>query len=454
LGEGPLTSAFVPVFTDHLSRGDRPGAEKFFQTFFTSLFTLLSVLVAAGIFLAPQITQLMAWGFKGDPDKFDLTVRLTRIMFPFLLFVCLAAVTSGALNSLGHFFVPSLAPSMLSVAEIAFVLVLMRWWKYPLQGLAVSAVIGGILHFGLLVPLMYKEKIPPRWRWEPGHPEVRRVGLALIPAVWGLSLDQVNAFVDTVCASFLVDGSVTALYNSNRLMQFPLALFGVAMSTAALPSLSQCAARQDWEEMKGTLNLALRLIIVTILPAAIGLVVLGKPIVQLLFEHGRFTHQETLLTNAALAAYCFGLPAFAGVKVLVSAFYSLKDVRTPVRVASYCLLVNIAGNLALMRPWGVGGLAFATTLSSTVNAFALFFLLRKRLGLLGGRRMFRTFLLSLGASAAVVLAAAGIIHGFNGPLIARVLGAVLVAVPLYLFLIKSLKMEEYGHLVGLFKRKK
>jgi putative peptidoglycan lipid II flippase len=453
LGEGSLTAAFVPVFSDHLSHGRRDRARECFHVLFTALTALLVVLVVLGLFFAPALTHLVAWGFKSDPEKFALTVDLTRTMFPFLLFVCLAALSSGALNALGRFFVPSVAPAMLSVAEIGFVLLLASRFQNALYGLAVSAVVGGALHFGLLLPLLRKEDLWPRWRWEPSHPDLKRVALALLPAVWGMSMDQINAFVDTICASFLVEGSVTALYNSNRLMQFPLALFGIATSTAALPALAHHAARNDHVAMKDTLNLSLRLILFTILPAMAGLILLGVPVTELLFEHGRFTHRETLLTVSALAAYCLGLPAYAGVKVLASAFYSMKDTRTPVRVATWCLLINMAGNVTLMWKWGVGGLAISTTLAATANAAFLMHLLRKRIGLLGGRRLLKTLLQSAAALVPMVLAAGGIVYGLGGSLLWRVPLGVVAGALTYAACARAMGMDEWRHAWDMLRRK-
>lgn len=452
LGEGPLTAAFVPLFTHRLETGEGGEARRFFQTLFSTLGLLLTGLVILGIVFAPQLVGVVAWGFRTDPEKFDLTVRLTRVMFPFVLFVCLAAVSSGALNALGHFFVPALAPAMLSVAEIAFIFFLFKLWTNPLDGLAVSALVGGVLHFAVLLPLLHREKMPLRWHWEPRHPEVRRVGLALLPAVWGLSVDQISAFIDTLCASFLMEGSVTALYNSNRLMQLPLALFGIAMSTAALPSLSASLARGDARETKETLNLSLRLVFFTVVPAMVGLIALGTPIVQILFEHGRFTPWATALTASALAGYALGLPAYAAVKVLASAFYAMKDTRTPVRVANISMGVNIAGNLMLMGPWGVGGLAFATAIASVVNAALLFWLLRRRLGLLGGRRLALSLARAAAASLFMGLAAWAWTRWGFGPLALRVTVAVAGGAALYFALARLLRSEESVHLTGLFRR--
>lgn len=274
----------------------------------------------------------------------------------------------------------------------------------------------------------------------------------MLPAVWGLSVDQISAFIDTLCASFLTEGSVTALYNSNRLMQLPLALFGIAMSTAALPSLSASLARGDARETKDTLNLSLRLVFFTVLPAMVGLIALGTPLVQILFEHGRFTPRATSLTASALAGYALGLPAYAAVKVLASAFYAMKDTKTPVKVANISMAVNIAGNLALMGPWGVGGLAFATAIASLVNAALLFWLLRRRLGLLGGRRLALS-LARAGVASLVMGAAAWAWTRWGvGPLLLRVAVAVAGGAVLYFVLARLLRCEESDPLTGLFRR--
>jgi putative peptidoglycan lipid II flippase len=262
--------------------------------------------------------------------------------------------------------------------------------------------------------------------------------------MWGLSVDQINAFIDTICASFLLEGSVTALYNSNRLMQFPLALFGIAMSTATLPSLSASAGRQDWGEMKNTLTFSLRIVMFAIFPAMTGLLVLGVPVVELLFEHGRFTHAQTLMTNAALVGFCLGLPAFAASKVLVSSFYSLKDTRTPVRVASGCLAINILGNLLLMERFGVFGLAVSTALASMVNAAVLFWAFRRRMGLMGGRRLFKTLFQSGVCAAVMALAVWGVNQGLSVNLAVRVPSAVMAGADVYMILARFLGMEEFG----------
>lgn len=455
LGEGPLATAFVPVFSDHLAKREPQEARDFFQSLFSTLTLVLAALVLLGMLAAPWIVSLAAGGFKSAaPGTFDLTVTLTRQMFPFLLFVCLAALSSAALNALGHYFIPALAPAMLSVATLVYVLGFKAWALDPIQGLAISTTVGGLLHLAMVWPLLRREGMAPRWRWNPRHPDIQRVAVLVLPALWGLSIDQINAYVDTICASFLREGSVTALYNSNRLMQFALALFGVSLSTATLPHLSMSAARNEWVAFKDNLNFSVRMTLYLVLPAMAGLIVLAHPLVKTLFEHGLFTLDQTRLTVSALIAYSVGLPAYSLVKIVVSAFYARKDTRTPVKVATLCLVVNMIGNVLLMRRWGVGGLAFATAVASFVNAGLLLYVLRKNIGLLGGRKIARTLFVSGVASALMAAGAYGFLTFVPGPLAARALGAVGVGVLLYLGLTRGAGMEEFGHLRALLNRRK
>jgi putative peptidoglycan lipid II flippase len=455
LGEGPLATAFVPVFSQHLAQHEAKEARDFFQSLFTSLGVLLFVLVAVGVAASPWIVSVAAGGFKSShPETFDLTVTLTRQMFPFLFFVCLAAISSAALNSVGHFFIPAVAPAMLSVATIVYVVCIKRWAMDPLQGLAISTTVGGALHLAMVWPLLRREGMAPRWNWNPGHPDIRRVALLIVPALWGLSIDQVNSYVDTICASFLQEGSVTALYNSNRLMQFALALFGVSISTATLPHLSMSAAREEWGEFKENLNFSLRVTLYLVIPAMVGLILLAYPLVKTLFQHGLFTEQQTLMTASALAAYTLGLPAYAVVKVVVTAFYARKDTKTPVKVATFCLILNMLGNVLLMRRWGVGGLAFSTAFASVVNGGVLLWLLRQKMGRLGGRKILRTIAGSGIASLFMALGAWGVLHAAPGPLPVRALCAVATGTALYLLVSRIGRLEEFGHLRDLLRRRR
>jgi len=444
LGEGPLSTAFVPVFSEHLVREEGNHARSFFYALFTFLSVVLVGVVLVGILASPLIVTLGAGGFKSaGGDTFHRTVALTRLMFPFLFFVCLAALSSAALNAKGYFFLPAVAPSMLSVATIGYIFLIKKWTLNPLAGLAISTSVGGALHFLMLLPALKRANLSPRWRWDPTHPDILKVGLLVLPAVWGLSVDQINGYVDTICASFLMEGSVTALYNSSRLMQFALALFGMSVSTATLPHLSLSAAEGDWMAFKKNLNFSLRMTLFLVVPAMTGLIVLARPIVQVLFEHGQFTSEQTTLTAYALVGYVVGLPAYSLVKVLVTAFYARRDTRTPVRVATLCLFVNVVGNFILMKPLGVAGLAIATSMASFVNVGVLIVSIRKQVGLLGGRLIARTLGLTVLASLLMAGVSLSVFHFGFGGLMLRVPVAVMGGVLVFGVTARVLRMDEY-----------
>lgn len=445
LGEGALSAAFVPVFTEYLERRGMTEAQRLFRALMTALIVVAGSLTVLGIWQAPWVTRLIAAGFERDPGKFALTVLLTRLMFPFFFFVVLAALAMGVLNAGGAFFIPGFAPAMLSLAELAFI-----WGVAPhlpvhwhIQGLAISAVVGGMAQWAIQLPALWRRQMSLGLVWEPRHEGIQRVGRLMGPAILGISVDQINAFIGTICASFLQEGSLTALYYSNRVMQLPLALFGIAMASVSLPAMSASVAREDRARLQDTLTTSLRLSLFLTVPAMVGLVTLGTPILQMLFERGRFTHQATLLTNRALAAFSVGLVAYSVVKVLANAFYAHQETRIPVRIAMACVGVDIVLTLTLMGPFGVGGVAFATAAAAWVNAGSLFLCLRRRIGLLGGRRLLYTGVRVFVISAVMGAVCRGVIawapwssHTLT------VLTATLIGVFLYAGLTTALRMEE------------
>ncbi len=445
LGEGALTAAFVPVFTETMQKKGKEEAQKLFEALVSGLLLVLSIVVVLGIIFAPQITQLISWGFTRDPEKFALTVQLTRLTFPFLMVICVAALVAAVLNSAGRFFVPAVAPSGLSIGEIAFIVLIAARMENPIEGLAVSAVIGVGIHLAWQLPALYKEGFHLRLVKPFAHPQVKTVFMLMVPTMIGLCADQVNSFVDQFCASFLRDGSITALYNSNRVMQLPLALFGVAVSSVALPALSRTAAEDNKEGFKDLLGYSLRIANFVLIPSAVGLVVLGHPIVELLFQRGRFTAENTGLTFYALVPCALGLPAYSAIKILASAFYAHKNTKTPVRIAFHAMAINVALSLMLMWKWEVAGLAAATTISAWYQAWVLFFLLKKKLGSLGGRAMMRSFLFGSFAGAGM-----GIICWFlayrllvDSAAFIRVFGSISAGIVFYFALSKLLKIKEY-----------
>ncbi len=456
LGEGSLTSAFVPVFTETLHTKGEEEARKLFDALVSGLMVVLTIIVIAGIVFAPQVTQIVSWGFVRDPEKFALTTQLTRLTFPFLLLICLAALVTAVLNSCGDFFVPAVAPSGLSIGEIAFILFIASRMQSPIQGLAISAVIGVGIHLVWQLPNLYRHGYHLKFVKPFAHPQVKTVLLLMGPTIIGLCADQVNSFVDQFCASFLKDGSITALYNSNRVMQLPLALFGVAVSSVALPALSRTASQKDMKGFKELLSYSLRIANYVLIPSFIGLAVLGYPIVQLLFQHGKFLPEYSWMTYIAMVGFSIGLPAYSAAKILATGFYAQKNTKTPVRVAFQAMTVNAVLDVALMWKWTVGGLAFATSAAAWYQAVVLFYLLKKQIGLLGGREILKSF--AFGLLAGIAMGAVCWFLYFIAlvklHLMLRVLVSISVGTFFYFQLSKWLKIEEYDHFMDALLRRK
>ena len=392
-GEGSLSIAFVPVFTECLSRQGRAEAERLAVSALRLVTIGLSVVAAVGIALAPAIVHLVAYGFTGDPEKYALCVRLSRIMMPYILFIGLVAMCMGILNVLGQFAAPALAPSMLNIAMIGTVIIFA--WLSPSQttravGLALGVLIGGALQFGLQVPFLIKKGIRP-WQSAPlWHPAMKQVMILMGPAVFGAAVYQINSLVICLLGSLLPQGSITYLYYADRLVQFPLGMFAIAMSTAVLPTLSRQAAKAQWDALRSTFSHAIRLILFITLPCMTGLIILRVPIVAMLFQHGAFGDQATRLTAGALLYYGVGLWAFSSVRILIYTFYALKDTRTPVIMAITAIAANIFFGVVLMGPMQHNGLALALSLASMLHLVMLSVALRKKMGALGWRKIARS----------------------------------------------------------------
>jgi putative peptidoglycan lipid II flippase len=377
--EGSMSAAFIPVFTQTLTQKDRDEARRLASAAFTTLLILLLVVTLLAMIAAPWIVRLIAPGFVEQLGKFNLTVMLSRFMFPYLMFISLAALAMGILNSLRAFFVPAFSPVLFNVVIIASVLWLSPNLTEPIFGAAVGVTLGGLAQFLVQIPSLKKRGMLPAFSRNPLHPGVKRIGWLILPTMIGLSVTQVNILVNTLLASFLEEGSLTFLYYGMRLVLFPLGIFGVALGTAILPSLSAQAAAGRMDELKNTLAFGLRMVFFIIIPAMVGLMVLRVPIIHLFLEHGVFTSRATAGTATAVLFYAVGLPAFAGVRIVVAAFYALQDTKTPVKVAATAMVVNIILNLALMIPLKHGGLALATSLSALLNLSLLVWIINRRL---------------------------------------------------------------------------
>ncbi|MBN2406124.1 MAG: murein biosynthesis integral membrane protein MurJ [Elusimicrobia bacterium] len=453
LGEGSLSTSFIPVYTEYLTNRGEDESRRLVRVTLGTFGVLFVLLTFLGILFAPLIVRLIAIGYTQDPSKFALTVYLTRIMFPFLMLIGLGAIMLGVLNSLRMFLVPALAPVMLSISEIAFILFVCPFLDLPVSGLAVGVVVGGLLQLLYqMVPAAVKVRnIMPVIDF--GHPGLRKIGRLMLPAVLGLSIMQINSFVDTICATLLGAGSVTHLYYGNRLMQLPLALFGTAIATVALPMMSENAARNEMGRLKDTFSFSMRAVSFLIMPTTVSLIVFGRPIMELLFERGLFLPSDTASAAWVLSFYASGLMFYAGVKIAASAFYSLQDTKTPVITASIAMVLNIALNIIVVKVPGVretfsvGGLALATALSSAVNFVLLVIVFRLRNGAIGATGI----LSSLGKHAAAS-AALGFFLYYSSLLTAgwskyaRVPLVVVLGAALYMAVSHILRVRELGEL--------
>ncbi|MEL7641479.1 MAG: murein biosynthesis integral membrane protein MurJ [Solidesulfovibrio sp.] len=378
--EGSMTMAFVPVFT---KLREEEGDARAFAMPRAALFWLLiilGVLTALAIVFARPLTQLITPGFADDPKLFDLTVELTRIVFPYIIEISVVALCMGVLNSFGHFLAPALATSELNTIIILGAGVAWLFGLDVAHTLAWAVVIGGLGQVLMQQPQLKKFGFTWRGPWSVKDKGVVRMGLLMLPTAFGAAVYQLNIVLGTLLASYLPTGSISYLYYADRLVQFPLGVFGVAVGTVALPSLAKLASAGKTGEFTDTLNASLRLTLFICLPAAAGLIALADPMVRVLFGRGAFGEHAVAATAGALVAYGVGLPAFACVRPLYSAYFALSDTRTPAVTAAVCLLVYVVCGLALMGPMAHVGLALATSVSSWVNVLVLGVVLRKKLG--------------------------------------------------------------------------
>ncbi len=380
VAEGAVTSAFVPVLSWYRARRAPEEFWRLSQALLARLVVAVAAIGLLGALAAPWIVRATAPGFVADPEKFALTVRLTRILFPFIILVGLWAYFMGLLNTLGHFAAPALGPAILNVAMIAACFWLVPHAEPRILGLVYGVMIGAVVQ--LLVQFPPARRLGFRWRWHWRHPGSRDVLRLLGPRTLGAAVYQGNVIVHTALASLagvVGQGAVAALYFSNRLVQLPLALFGTASAQASLPSLSTQAAAGDFEAFRRTLLAVTRMTLFVMLPSAAGLIVLATPIVRALFERGAFDSSATQMTASAVVGYSLGLGAYTVSKIASGAFYALQDTRTPVRLAAESVLVNIILSVALMAPLQVFGLALSAALSNTLNAVRLLQQLQRRL---------------------------------------------------------------------------
>jgi len=398
--EGALSSAFVPTFTEYLSKRSKEEAARLANLVATALIIVVGAVCAAGMIFAPTLVHLLAPGFAAVPGKFELAVNMTRIMFPFLLLVALAAQAMGVLNACNKFGVPAMASTFFNIGSVGFGVVL-GIWLGPLlhlsriEGMAIGVVLGGALQLIWQLPALHRLGFRYRPALDWSDPGLRRILKLMVPAILGNAAVQINVMVNTNFASSIndplrgLDGPVSWLSYAFRFMQLPLGLFGVAMASATLPSIARSAARGDMDEFRRTLSHSLGTVFLLTVPSSVGLIVLGKSIIGAIYQGGRFQLYDTQQTAVALSYYAIGLVGYAALKVLSPAFYALNDARTPMLVSLGSIVVNYAAASTMIRLAGLGhaGLALSTSAVALFGFVFLFAVLRKRIDGVYGRNL-------------------------------------------------------------------
>ena len=386
LAEGALSTAVIPVVTDYAVNRPREELVRMLRAVLAAGLLVLGATTVLGIAAAPWLLAVIAPGFN-EPAQRELAILLTRVMFPYLILVGLSALAMGVLNAQGRFFAAALGPAVLNVGMIAAVLLLARHVEPAIVALAVGVLAGGVGQLLVQLPGLRALGLllPPSG--ELSHPALGRVARLLLPAVFGLAAVQVMVFVNTLLASLLPAGSISFLYYADRVMEFPLGIFGIALASASLPAMSRQAAAGDTRGVASTLNFALRLAVYVSAPATVGLILLAAPITRVLFERGRFGADDTAATAVALIWYAAGLVGFAGARIAAQAFYAIAEPGTAVRLGTLAIVANVIAAFLLMRPLGHAGLAAASSVGAYVNLLGLLWAGRRRFGRLGGRAL-------------------------------------------------------------------
>lgn len=475
--EGALTAGFIPIFTDYLANRGKSEAFRVARIVFTFIGLLLAGLTLLGMFFAAPLTRLFAPGFLADREKFDLTVSLTRLMFPYIFFVSLVALAMGVLNSLRHFMAPALSPVLLNLSIVFCAVLFTPFLDQPVMSLGFGVLIGGVAQLLLQFPYLSRQGFAYAPNFHFKDPALRRLLLLMGPTFFGAAVYQINVLVSTILATMLPEGSVSYLYYADRLLQFPLGIFAVALGTAALPSFSALVVRKEFEELKRGLSYSLRLVNFISLPATVGLMVVSVPIFSLLFQRGAFDAGATLGTAQALIYFALGLWGFSGTRLVVPVFYAMEDTRTPVWIAFWSFLINFLLSLMLMGKITAGsednalsrmiaalsqhagflslshgGLAMAASISATFNFVALLWILSRRLAPFPLREFFSSFFHNLFNSLLMGLALFFIVRSvdwvgsekslwIHGSIFLFLLG---LGVSLYLFLSFLLRSPEWA----------
>ncbi|WP_414828013.1 murein biosynthesis integral membrane protein MurJ [Alteromonas sp. H39] len=383
--EGAFAQAFIPVLTEVHQQDDKRDLREFVAKVSGTLGAIVFVVSLLGVIASPVLAALFGTGWfvawwEGEPDgqKFELASTMLKITFPYLAFISLTGLAGAILNTLNKFAVAAFTPVLLNVCIIAFAVYMAPNIDQPAYALAWGVFVGGIVQLLFQLPFLFRAGllVKPKWGWH--DPHVVKVRTLMIPALFGVSVGQINLLFDTFIASFLMTGSISWLYYSDRLLEFPLGLFGIAIATVILPTLSRNHVAKNPAAFSGNMDWAVRMVCVLGIPAAVGLGTMAEPILTVIFQRGAFTAETARMASYSLTAYSFGLISFMLVKVLAPGFYSRQDTKTPVKFGIWCMVANMVFNVVLAIPYGYIGLAIATSMSATMNAVLLYITLHKQ----------------------------------------------------------------------------
>jgi len=463
--EGPLSAAFIPTFTDYQQNRGKEEAWRLANIVLNALTIVLSAITLLIIFGAKYLVYFLVSGYSQVPGKIELTIHLTQVMAPFLLTVALAAAVMGILNTHGRFFIPALSPACFNLMSILAGIFLApympRFGQEPITAMAIGSLVGGAAQLYTQIPSLYKCGYHYQAVLDWSHPGLQRIFGLMLPATFGLAATQINILIDNQLASYLGNGPVSWLNYAFRLMQLPIGIFGVAIATVSLATVSRHVAANNLDGVRSNLAEAIKLAAFLNIPATFGLIFLRYPIVEVLYERGRFVHEFTIHTGDALLFYSLGLYAYSLVKIVTPIFYALGDTKTPVKYAALVIAIKIAVNLSLIGYVGFVGLALATSIASILNTLFLFSALKRKLGGLGSYGVLNSLLkitvasLAMGVAVAAVHPAVSHILGGTGLLFNAASLGVTIVLGLVVLLVASslLKIEQVSELSRMIGRR-